>query len=167
MQVRQRLRSALGVFGAVVALTGAISVAAMEFSKAGVIIDHPHAMATAPGQPHGAVFFKVITNKTAQPEQLIGGRSAVSKSVEVHRMEMDNNIMRMREIPGIELPANAKVMMGRGSKEGYHLMLMNLKTPLKDGEKFPMTLIFKNAGEVEVMVSIEKPSSPMHGGHKH
>lgn len=165
--MKLRLRGVLGVIGVLSALSVSVALGAKQVNKAGLLIDQPHAMATAPGQPHGAVFFKSISNQAGQPEQLIGGRSAVAKGVEVHRMEMDNNVMRMREIKGIELPANSKVMLGRGNKEGYHLMLMNLKSPLKEGEVFPMTLIFKNAGEVEVTVTIEKPSMHMHGGHKH
>jgi periplasmic copper chaperone A len=82
-------------------------------------------------------------------------------------MEMSNNLMKMREIPGIDLPASATVMLGRGSKEGYHLMLMNLKKPLKEGDKFPMTLVFKNVGEVEVTVTVESSGMHRHGTHKH
>ncbi len=147
------------------ALMGTVS--AQEFKKKDLVIERPHAMATAPGQPHGAVFVKTIVNNGGVTDQLIGGRTAVSKSVEVHRMEMSNNVMKMREIPAIDLPGKSKVDLGRGNKEGYHLMLMNLKAPLKDGDKIPMTLVFKHAGEVEVTVVVEKPSMHGHGGHKH
>lgn len=71
-------------------------------------------------------------------------------------MVMDQNVMKMREIPGIEIPAKGRVSMDRGAPEGYHLMLMNLNRPLVDGERFPMTLIFQQAGEVEVEVEIVK-----------
>lgn len=140
---------------------------AQPITKNTLTIDHPHAMATAPGQPHGAVFFKRIENKGTSADQLIGARATVSKTVEVHRMAMENNIMKMREIPAIEIPPNSSVMMGRGSKEGYHLMLMHLKSPMKEGDTFPMTLIFKNAGEVDITVTVEKASMGKHGGHKH
>jgi len=149
-------------------LVGLSAVAvAHEFKSKDLVIDHPYAMSTAPGQPHGGVFVTSIRNTGLNADQLIGGRATVSKSVEVHRMEMSNNMMKMREIPGVDLPAKSAVSMARGSKEGYHLMLMNLKAPLKEGDKFPMTFVFKNAGEVEVMVSVEKPSMPAHGSHKH
>jgi periplasmic copper chaperone A len=167
MQAKLRLQGVFGVIGFLSAFSVSAGLGATEFSKGGLLIDQPHAMATAPGQPHGAVFFKSISNQTTQSEQLIGGRAAIAKSVEVHRMDIENNVMRMREIKGIELPANSKVMLGRGNREGYHLMLMNLKSPLKEGERFPVTLIFRNAGEVEVTVTVEKPAMHMHGGHKH
>ena len=167
MQVNKPVRAIRWFIAAAIAMGISGHALAKEFVKGSLVIEHPHAMATAPGQPNGAIFFKSISNKGALADQLIGSRATVSKTTEVHRMEMDNNVMRMREISGIELPANSKVMMGRGSKEGYHLMLMNLNAPLKEGEKFPVTLIFKNAGEVEVTVSVEKPRGSAHGSHKH
>lgn len=145
----------------------ATSISAQEKQSKSIEIDRPYAMATAPGQPHGAVFFHHIENKSPTPDQLIGGRTKVSKSVEVHRMDVENNVMRMREISAIDLPAKTKVALERGNKNGYHLMLMNLNAPLKVGDKFPMTLIFKNAGEIDVTVSIEKAGMHGHGGHKH
>ena len=136
-----------------------------EFRKAGLEIEHIYAIATAPGQPHGAVFIKKIKNKAGALDRLIGGQAAVSKSVEVHQMVMDQNVMKMREIPGIEIPAKGHVSMDRGAKEGYHLMLMNLTRPLADGERFPMTLIFQQAGALEVEVEVVKARAGH--GHKH
>lgn len=169
---RERKLSAFAGLFAAATLSISLSVAASEFRKNDLVIDQPHAASTAPGQPHGAVFIRSIANAGAQPDQLIGGRAAVARSVEVHRMEMDNNVMKMREIPGIEVPPNAKLMMGRGNKDGYHLMLMNLSVPLKAGDTIPMTLIFKRAGEVNVTVTVEKQGAGHghgggHGGHKH
>jgi periplasmic copper chaperone A len=167
MNYRQHILKRVGVAATVLTIALSGSVMAQSVTKNSLVIDYPHAMATAPGQPHGAVFFKSIRNTGATPDQLIGGRTTVSKTVEVHRMEMSNNLMKMREIPGIDLPASATVMLGRGSKEGYHLMLMNLKKPLKEGDKFPMTLVFKNVGEVEVTVTVESSGMHRHGTHKH
>ncbi len=167
MQHKHALFRTLQGFSFAAALAFAGAASAQEFKSGNLVIDHPHTMPTAPGQPHGGVFFDSIANTSGTPDQLIGGRAAVSKTVEVHRMEMENNVMKMREIPAIDVPAKGKVMMSRGSKHGYHLMLMNLKAPLKEGEKFPMTLIFKNAGEVQVTVAVEKPAMPMHGRQKH
>jgi periplasmic copper chaperone A len=137
-----------------------------EFRKAGLEIEHIYASATAPGQPHGAVFIKQVKNKAATSDRLVGGRAAaVAKSVEVHQMVMDQSVMRMREIPGVDIPAKGRVSMDRGAKEGYHLMLMNLTRPLADGDRFPMILIFQQAGEVEVEVEVVKVRAGH--GHKH
>ena len=106
-----------------------------------------------------------MKNKASTSDRLVGGKAAVSKSVEVHQMVMDQNVMKMREIPGIEIPAKGHVSMDRGAKEGYHLMLMNLTRPLADGERFPMTLIFQQAGALEVEVEVVKARAGH--GHKH
>ena len=144
---------------------GAALAHGKEFRKAGLEIEHIYATATAPGQPHGAVFIKQVKNKAGTSDRLVGGKAAVSKSVEVHQMVMDQNVMKMREIAGIEIPAKGHVSMDRGAKEGYHLMLMNLTRPLADGERFPMTLIFQQAGAVEVEVEVVKARAGH--GHKH
>ncbi len=136
-----------------------------EFKKGALEIEHVYATATAPGQPHGAVFIQQVKNKAGTADRLVGGKAAVSKSVEVHQMMMDQNVMKMREIPGIEIPANGRVSLDRGAKEGYHLMLMNLNKPLADGERFPMTLIFQQAGALEVEVEVVKARAGH--GHKH
>ena len=62
-------------------------------------------------------------------------------------------VMRMRQVDGIALAPKASVKMRPGM--GYHLMLVGLKRPLKDGEAFPMTLEFERAGKVEVKVVVQ------------
>ncbi len=160
------------VFAAMIGITGVTSSVAIaqtaEFKKGAMTIVAPTAMPTAPGQPHGAVFIQSIRNAGSQGDQLIGARADVSKRMEVHRMSMEDNIMKMREVPGIEIPANGEVSLARGSRQGYHLMLMNLKQPLKQGDQFPVTLIFKQAGEQQVTVTVEQPKAASgHGMHRH
>lgn len=138
---------------------------AAQFTKGNLTVNDPVATPTAPGQPNGAVFIQEIRNSGKAADELIGARSPASKSMEVHRMSMDNSVMKMREIPAIAVPANGKVSMQRGNPEGYHLMLMNLNKPLKEGDKFPVTLIFRNAGEQEVTVEVKRAQGMGHGGH--
>ena len=89
--------------------------------------------------------------------------TAVAKSVELHTMSMEGDVMKMRQLDAIELPKGAMVELKPG---GLHLMLMGLKAPLKAGDTFPMTLRFEKAGEVVVTVKVEAPqagdASPMH-----
>lgn len=159
-------------FALAISITGVSQNTAMaqstEFKKGALTIIAPTATPTAPGQPHGAVFIQSIRNAGAQGDQLIGARADVSKTMEVHRMTMENNIMKMREIPAIEIPANGEVSLAKGSRQGYHLMLMNLKQPLKAGDQFPVTLIFKQAGEQQVTITVELPKAASgHGMHRH
>lgn len=140
----------------------------VEFQKGSMTVVAPTATPTAPGQPHGAIFIQSIRNTGAQADQLIGARAEVAKSMEVHRMTMDNNVMKMREIPHIDVPAKGDVSLAKGSRNGYHLMLMNLKQPLKQGDQFPVTLIFKQAGEQQITVTVEPPKAASgHGMHRH
>jgi len=136
-----------------------------EYRKGSLEIEHVYATATAPGQPNGAVFIKRLKNSGNASDRLVGGKSNAAKSVEVHQMVMDQNVMKMREIPGIELPARGRISMDRGSRDGYHLMLMNLTRPLVEGERFNMTLVFQQAGELEVEVEVLKPRGAH--GHRH
>lgn len=140
-------------------------LSAASFSAAGIEVQSPQAMATSAGQPNGAIFIQAISNKAGKPDRLIAARSSVASSVELHNMTMDGAVMRMREIAGIDLPAGAKLLMHRGSKEGYHLMLIGLKKPLEAGQVVPVTLVFEKAGELEVKASVVDMRAKDHGGH--
>lgn len=133
--------------------------------KGGIGIDRPYAMATAPGQAHGVIFVESIHNEGKEADQLIGARSPASATMELHTMVMEAGVMKMREIPSIEIPSKAKVSMARGSKEGYHLMLMNLKAPLKEGDKVKATLVFKKAGDIEITATVRSMKEGGRGGH--
>jgi len=135
--------------------------------KAGsVSIQGPWARATAPGAAVGGGFM-VLENAGAD-DRLVGASSPVSASVELHTMSMENNVMRMREVPAIDLPAGKRVDLRPG---GLHIMFIDLKAPLKVGEPFPVKLRFEKAGEVEVMMSVEAMGAmggPAGGGmHQH
>ena len=77
--------------------------------------------------------------------------------------------MRMAEVPSLSLPARGEVPMRHGQTEGYHLMLMSLKRPLRDGDAFPLTLVFRRQGEREVQVNVHTlrggAMAPMQGHH--
>jgi copper(I)-binding protein len=93
-------------------------------------------------------------------DQLISATSTVSDDVQLHTMTMDNNVMRMREVKQIDVPANGVVELKPG---GLHLMFMNIKAPLKSGELVPVKLKFAKAGEVEVKMPVNAPRGHGHG----
>ena len=121
-------------------------------------IDHPYATPTRPGMTTGAVYFRVIKNNGTEPDRLLSARTPAATTVELHRMEMDGDVMRMRTVPAVELPAKTEVRLRHGTPNGHHLMLLGLKAPLKDGDRIPMTLTFQRAGEREV-VWVQTPHS--------
>jgi copper(I)-binding protein len=118
--------------------------------------------ATAPGQKTAAGYM-TIRNKSAQPERLVGGSSQVAAKVETHVSMKDGEIVRMREVKGYDIPANGMFEL---KPNGSHLMLVDLKRPLKEGERIPVVLKFEKAGEVKVDFEVR----PLTGGsseHKH
>ncbi|HEV7855677.1 MAG TPA: copper chaperone PCu(A)C [Herminiimonas sp.] len=148
-----------------------ISTGAMahEYRVGDIYIGHPYARASMPGQTSGGAYLS-LENKSAGGDALVSVETPAAASVEIHTMSLENNVMRMREVAGIDLQPGAKITMTPGN--GYHLMLLGLKTPLKAGDRVPLTLRFKKAGKVETMISVEDgnaaapvPSMPMHQNH--
>lgn len=116
-----------------------------------VQVTAPHARATVPGQSVGAGYV-TLRNTGPSADRLVGATADVSKSVELHSMAMDGDVMRMRQVEGIDVPAGQTVQLKPG---GLHLMFMGLKAPLKVGTQFPLTLRFAKAGGVKVTVDVQ------------
>jgi len=94
-----------------------------------------------------------ITNKGTVADRLVSARSNASDKVEVHEMQMDGNVMRMRELAkGLEIPPGATVMLKPGS---YHIMFMELKAPFAKDAKVPMTLVFEKAGSIDIQLDVQ------------
>jgi len=134
---------------------------AHEFKLGAITIGHPYARATAAGQPIGGGFLK-FTN-AGQADKLLSVSADVSKTVELHEMKMEGDVMKMRQVDGIELAAGKTVEFKPG---GYHVMFVDLKAPLKAGDKFPAKLKFEKAGEVDVVFNVEGLGSGA-AEHKH
>ncbi len=134
---------------------------AHSFKLGAIDIGHPWARPTASGQMAGGAYLK-LTNAGAA-DRLVFASSEVAASVELHSMTMDGNVMRMRQVDAIDLRAGQTVELKPG---GFHIMLMGLKAPLKEGSNFPLKLKFEKAGEVTVMVNVEQPKAEG-GEHKH
>ena len=136
----------------------ALAAHAHTFKLGAIEIGHPYARATAPGQPAGGGYLS-LSNAGAN-DRLLSASAEVSKAVELHTMTMEGDVMRMRQVEAIELPAGKKVELKPG---GLHIMFIGLKAPLKQGDKFPLKLKFEKAGEVTVEVNVEVADT----SHKH
>lgn len=108
------------------------------------------ARASAGPAQNGAAFM-TITNAGGEPDKLLAAAAAIAATTELHTHLQDGGVMRMRQVPAIELPAGQTVAMQPG---GYHVMFMGLNSPLKQGTSFPLTLTFEKAGEVAVEVAV-------------
>lgn len=150
--MKQHRRAVLG------ALLGGLCVAAQahDFKLGALRIDHPYAVPTPPGARTGAAYLRTLRNTGDQPDRLIGASTPASGAVEIHRSVVDaNNVMRMRAVDGIDLPPRSELQLRHGGE--FHLMLIDLKAPLNNGDRFPLTLRFEKAGEREVMVWVQQP----------
>jgi copper(I)-binding protein len=155
--------AAVGVAAALFAFVP--PAAAHDFKLGPLRIDHPYATPTPAGAANSAAYLRGIRNTGEQPDRLVGASTPVARSVEIHRSVIDaQNVMRMRAVDGIALPPKAEVQLRHGGE--HHLMLIDLKQPLKDGDRFPMTLRFEKAGEREVMVWVQTPRGAA-GAHQH
>jgi len=127
----------------------ALAAQAHSFKLGAIDIGHPYARATAPGQSSGGGYLTL--NNGGANDRLLSVSAEVAKSVELHSMTMEGDVMRMRQIESIELPAGKAVELKPG---GLHIMFIGLKAPLKLGDTFPLKLKFEKAGEVKVDVKV-------------
>jgi len=128
-----------------------LMAAALSCTAAPVAISHTWARATAPGQNVGAAYLEL---KSATDSTLIKAESPAAGSVEIHKMSMKNGVMEMRMQDTLELPAGQAVKLEPG---GLHLMLFDLKKPLKVGENVPLTLHFQDKHGKESSMNISLP----------
>lgn len=126
------------------------SMAALAQAPA-VQVDGAWARATVQGQK-GTGAFMSLTAKDAT--RLVGVSSPVAGVAEVHEMKMEGDVMKMRALPVLELPAGKRVDLKPG---GYHVMLMDLKAPLAKDSTIPVTLLFKDAKGVESRLELKLP----------
>jgi copper(I)-binding protein len=123
------------------------------------------ARTTVQGQKASGAFMKLTAKEATR---LVSVSSPVAGVTEVHEMKMDGDVMRMRALAGLDLPAGQTVELKPG---GYHVMLMDLKTALRKDSSIPLTLVFKNARGVESKLEVSlpvlttAPGAAAHGGH--
>ncbi|HKU08420.1 MAG TPA: copper chaperone PCu(A)C [Bradyrhizobium sp.] len=112
--------------------------------------------------------YLTIENKGAAADRLVGGSGDIAGRVEIHEMAMDGGVMTMRPVEkGIVIDPGKTVKLAPG---GHHLMLMDLKAPLKQGDRVPVTLQFEKAGKVNVSLDVQgvgakAPAGGDHSGH--
>lgn len=137
----------------IAALAFSTCATAHDYQAGDLRVAHPQSRPTVAGQTSGAAYL-TLANQGTRADKLVGLTSPVAKSVEIHTMSMDGNVMKMREVAAIELKPGETVAMNPG--DGFHLMLIGLKQALKVGDKFPLTLRFEKAGKLDVSVWVEE-----------
>jgi copper(I)-binding protein len=146
-------------------LAAAVVAHAHDFKAGDITIDHPYAPPTVAEQKTGAVYFRHLSNGGDKLDRLLGASTPVARVVEIHSMTMEGDVMHMRAIAALEVPAGKSLEIKQGGP--VHLMLLDLKQPLKDGARFPIVLRFERGGEKEVMVWVQTPRSQGGAMHVH
>ncbi len=149
-------------------LAASLVLATTARAQPAIDVQNAWVRASVPGQSGTGAFMKITARAGAR---LVGAASPVAGVVEVHEMRMDGDVMRMRAIPGLDLPAGTAVELKPG---GYHVMLLDLKSTLARGTSVPLTLTFADTKgvqsrvELQVPVASTAPGAPAgHGAHKH
>ena len=141
-------------------------LAAHEFKAGDLTIGHPWTRATPKGAKVAGGYLK-LTNGGMQADRLIGVSAEGVEAVEIHEMAVVDNIMTMREVKGgLEIKPGETVELKPAS---FHMMMMGLKEPFKEGQLIKGTLQFEHAGSVPVEFKVEalgaKEASGDHDGH--
>ena len=157
--MKQIISALSGIVLAVVLM--AAPVRADEVKAGDLVITQAWSRATPGGAKVGGGYL-TIENKGTTPDRLIGGSADVAAKVQVHEMSMNNGVMTMRPVEeGLVIEPGKTVKL---APAGYHLMIMDLKSPLKQGDKVPVTLEFEKAGKVAVTLDVEGIGAQGPGG---
>jgi copper(I)-binding protein len=153
------------VFATLFAFLGS-PVHAQEVKAGDLVITQAWSRATPSGAKIAGGYL-TIDNKGSTPDKLVGGSGDNFGKVEIHEMTMKNGVMTMRPLDkGLPIEAGKTVKLAPGS---YHLMLMDLKQPFKQGDKVPVTLEFEKAGKVTLSLDVQGVGAqgPARGEMKH
>jgi copper(I)-binding protein len=125
---------------------------AQEVKAGDLMITQAWSRATPNGAKIGSGYF-TIENKGTTPDRLVGVSAEIAGKVEVHEMAMKDGVMTMRPLQaGLTIDPGKTVKLAPG---GYHLMMFDLKSPLKQGDALPVTLEFEKAGKVKVSLDVQ------------
>ena len=155
------------------ALVGLLIGGAAMAQTGSIDVKDAWARATPGKAQNGAAY---LTIQSATPDRLTSVSTPVAKEAQLHTMTMQGDVMKMRPLAALDLPAGQPVTLQPG---GTHIMLMGLKEPLRPGQSFPLTLHFAKGGPLEVNVTVEgvgargahnasggmKMNMPMPAGH--
>lgn len=143
MSINILIRAA--TLAAVLQFSGPVQASGTAHQMAGDLkLEQPWTRATPPKAPGGA--YLTITNTGASGDRLVSVASPISGRSEIHEMKMDGGVMSMRPLAdGITIMPGETVVLAPG---GFHIMLMKLERPIREGEAVPITLRFEKAGEI-------------------
>jgi periplasmic copper chaperone A len=137
----------------------ALALSATTLCAQTVKVEDAWVRGTVASQKATGAFMRLTADKDAR---LVSVSSPVAGVVEIHEMAMDNDVMRMRQVPGLNLAAGRATELKPG---GYHLMLMDVKTPLKGGDVVPLTLVFEDTSKKRFTQETKAQVTALGGGN--
>jgi periplasmic copper chaperone A len=154
-------------------ITGLLAITSTAWAQTSVKVEDAWVRGTVASQKATGAFMRLTASANAR---LVAAQSPAAGVVEIHEMAMEKDVMKMRAVPGLELVAGKAVELKPG---GYHVMLMDLKQPLKAGERVAITLVFEDAAKKRFTQEVQVPVNALgaapaqmnhgtgHGAHKH
>lgn len=129
----------------------ALGMLAAGSALAQTVVSNAWVRATVPAQKSGGAY---LTLRSPDAARVVGATSPAAASVEIHTMQMNGTVMSMREVPAVELPAGQAV-------SNFHIMLIDLKRPLKEGQRVPVTLQVEHAGGKREVLQVDAEVKPL------
>ncbi len=132
-------------------ITGLLAITITAWAQTSVKVEDAWVRGTVASQKATGAFMRLTASANAR---LVAVQSPAAGVVEIHEMAMEKDVMKMRAVPGLALSAGQAVELKPG---GYHVMLMDLKQPLKAGERVAITLVFEDAAKKRFTQEIQAP----------
>jgi len=118
-----------------------------------------------PGQNTIAVYLDTIKNASNKDIDLIAVSSPFAKNIEIHSMQIVDNVMKMKKEEKITIPAKSKVSLGKKNPNGYHLMVFDVSPQITEKNKFTINLSFSNGEKLQTEISVKKHTANQHSHH--
>lgn len=148
------------LFSAAAGLAVVLTLSAAPAWAADITVTEAWSRASA-GKARAGAGFMQITNSGAEDDRLVAASAPVSPAAELHTHIRDGDVMRMRQVEAIDVPAGQTVTLQPG---GLHIMFLPLNEPLRQGQTFDVTLTFEKAGAMSVPVTVQGAGAMSAGG---
>ena len=155
--MKRILPAALLCLAAILPQTAPMALAA----DGDLVVDAPYVRLVPPNAPASGAFM-LISNRGGSDRQLVKAESPAARIVELHTHVNENGVMKMRAVPAIEIKAQGQTQLKPGS---FHVMLIELKQPLKEGDVVPITLNFDDGTRLKVDAPVQKIAMPAPMAH--
>lgn len=140
-------------------ITSLLAITASAWAQTAVKVEDAWVRGTVATQKATGAFMRLTPSANAR---LVAAQSPVAGVVEIHEMAMENDIMKMRQIQGLDLAAGRTTELKPG---GYHVMLMDLKSQVNGGDVVSITLVFEDDAKKRFTQEIKAPVTALGGGN--